>query len=117
MFGQMGTLMQLMKDMPRLKEQMEAAQQRLSAARFVGEAGAGQAKATVDGKGEMISLELDPQLVASGDKELIEELTVAATRQAVALSRTGMQDEIKQAFGGLDLSALGGLGNMFGSNP
>lgn len=111
MFGNMGQMMQLLKDLPRLKTQMAEAQARLAAARFEGEAGAGQVRATVDGKGEMVALKLDPQLVASGDGEMIEDLSVAAIRDAVNKSREGAKAELQQLTGGMD---LGGIMNMLG---
>lgn len=111
MFGNMGQMMQLLKDLPRLKAQAEQMQQRLAEARYQGEAGGGQARATVDGKGDLLTLQLDPELAAGGDRELIEELTVAAVRDAVARSRTGAQEELKELTGGMD---LGGLMNMLG---
>lgn len=111
MFGNLGSLMNLMKNAGAIKESMRAMNERLGAARIVGEAGGGQVRATVDGRGELVSLRIEPALVQSGDVELLEELTAAAVRDAVARSREAVQKEMQQLTGGMDLS---GIEKMFG---
>ncbi len=109
MFEQLGQITSLLRNAGKLKESMGEMQARLAAARFVGEAGAGQVHATVDGKGELLALKLDPALISSQDRELIEDLVCAAVRDAVSRSRDGMQKELQGALGGLDLSAFAGM--------
>lgn len=106
MLGNLGQLAGLLKNAGQIKQNMAQMNERLSAARYVGEAGAGQVKATVDGKGEMVSLRIDPALVQSGDVEMIEDLTCAAAREAVRLSREGAQKEMQAAMGGMDLGGM-----------
>lgn len=112
MFGQIGQIASLLKNAGALKEAAEAMQQRLGAARFVGDAGAGQVSATVNGRGELIRLKLDPGLVRGGDVELIEDLICAGIQDAVTRSREGLQKELSAVGGGLDLGGL--LGQVGG---
>jgi len=106
MFKGMGQLAGLLKNAGQIKQNMEQMNERLKAARFAGEAGGEQVRATVDGKGELISLKIDPNTVAADDVELLEDLVVAAVRNAVSRSREGAQKEMEQATGGLDMSGM-----------
>ena len=109
MFGNLGQLMNLMKNVGQLKQTMQEASQRLQAARFTGQAGGGQVQATVDGRGEMVSVRIDPALVQAGDVEMIEDLVCAAVRDAVNLSREAVQKEMQELTGGLNLPGMGDL--------
>lgn len=106
MFGNFGQIASLLKNLPQMKENMKLAQARLSAARFQGEAGGGQVRATVDGKGEPVTLKIEPTLLATQDAEMIEDLTVAAFREAIRISRDGAMKEMQAAAGGMDLSGF-----------
>ncbi len=111
MLGNIGQIASLLKNSGKIRERVEEVKRRLDEARFEGEAGAGQVRAIVDGKGELMRLTLEPQLVADGDRELIEELVVAAVRSAVVKSREGAQREMQAAANELGLPALP---DMFG---
>ncbi|TWT43650.1 Nucleoid-associated protein YbaB [Phycisphaerae bacterium RAS1] len=115
MFGQLGQLAGLLKNAGKIRESMERMQQRLAAARFVGDAGAGQVQATVDGRGEMVSMKISPVLLSGGDVELLEDLVCAAVRDAVNRSREGMAKEMQDVTGGLGLPA--GMEGLLGGGP
>jgi DNA-binding YbaB/EbfC family protein len=91
MFGQLGQLMQLLSNPEKLKADMQAMQERLAAARYVGESGGGQVRVTVDGKADVIEFKIEPALISGGDHELIEDLCAAAARAATQLSRRGLR--------------------------
>ncbi len=114
MLGNLGQIMNLLKNAGQIKQTVQGMNQRLEAARFTGEAGGGQVRATADGRGELLALKIDPALVQAGDVEMIEALACAAVRDAVARSREAMQQEMQELTGGLDLP---GLGNMLGGGP
>lgn len=111
MLGNFGQLMNLMKNAGQIKQNMESMQQELEAARFEGEAGGGQVRATVNGKGDLVSLKLEPALVEAGDAEMIEDLTVAAVRAATTCSREAMQAQMSEMMGGMGLP---GIDNLLG---
>lgn len=106
MFGNIGQLAGLLRNAGQIQESIRQAHDRLAAARFVGEAGAGQVRATVDGRGELVSVKLETALVVGGDVELTEELIVAAVRDAVVRSREAAAREIETATGGLNLESI-----------
>lgn len=105
MFDNLFQVVQLLKNAGQLKQTVAALNERLAAARFTAEAGGGQVRATVDGRGELIALKIDPQLAAS-DVEMMEELICAAAREAVRLSREAAQKELGAVLGGV-AGALG----------
>ena len=111
MLGNLGQLASLLKNAGQIKENMAGMNERLAAARFNGEAGGGQVKVTVDGKGEMVSIKIEPALIESGDIEMLEDLICAAVRDAVRVSREAAQKEMESAMGGLN---LGGMMDMLG---
>ena len=106
MFGQFGQLANLMKNAGKISQGMKEMNERLAATRYVGQAGAEQVTATVDGRGDLVAVKIDPQLVESRDVEMLEDLIVAAAAAAVAKSREAMQAEMSAATGGLDLGEV-----------
>lgn len=111
MLGNLGQLAHLLKNAGQIKENMKGMQERLAAARYVGEAGGGQVRATVDGKGELVEIKLEPTTVQGGDVEMLEDLICAGVREAVNKSREAVQKEMQAATGGMD---LGGMMDMLG---
>lgn len=105
MFGNLGQLAGLLKNAGQIKENMRQMQERLKVSRYVGEAGAGQVRATVDGRGEPVELKFAPGLLEGGDAELIEELVCGAFRDAIGRSREGVAKEMQQATG-MDIPGL-----------
>ena len=106
MLGNLGQLASLLKNAGQLKENMKVLQERLAAARYIGEAGGGQVRATVDGRGELVEIKLDPATIERRDVELLEELICAAVRDAVSKSREAVQKEMEAATGGMNLQGM-----------
>ena len=75
-------MQQLMKQAQKMQQQMLAAQQELAAAEVNGTAGGGLVTATVTGAGEVLTVKIDPQAVDPDDVESLEDLVVAAIRDA-----------------------------------
>jgi nucleoid-associated protein EbfC len=102
-----------------LGELLESAQQAFSAqaeaAQQVveGRAGGGVVTVTMTGAGDVTSVALAREVVDPDDVEMLQDLIVAALRDA-ALQVTELQRRALGAFGGLD---TGGLGEMFGGSP
>jgi len=109
MFGNLGQIMNLMKNAGQIKQGMQDMNERLQAARFVGEAGGGQVQAPVDGRGAMVARQIDPARVQAGDGEMLEDLPCAAVRDAVNRSRAAVQKEMQELTGGLNLPGMGDL--------
>jgi DNA-binding YbaB/EbfC family protein len=99
----LGNLPELMRQASRLQEQMKALQQRLLDERIEFESGGGAAKATVNGRMELVSLKLDPTKVDMDDRELVEDLVLSAVRGAQLKANARVAELAKQEFGGLNL--------------
>jgi DNA-binding YbaB/EbfC family protein len=97
--------------MPDLKGLLEAAQRiqqevsrvrdELAAKTVTGETGGGLVRCVANGKGELLSLTVDPAIV--GDRKMIEDLTVGAVNLALERARELAQAELSRATGGLPM--------------
>lgn len=95
-----------MKQAQQMQEQLAKAQEDLANREFVGTAGGGMVKATVTGGPQLVSVEISPEVVDPDDIEMLEDLVVAAVRQALESAAEAANTEL----GGL----TGGLGGLLG---
>jgi len=110
MFGGLGNMLDLVKNAKDIKARMEAFQQELAHRRYDAETGGGAVKATVDGKGTLVSLRIDPS--ATSDVELLEDLVLSCVNAAVKRAHDSAKEELGKMAGGLNLP---GLDSMLGS--
>ncbi|MBZ0324558.1 MAG: YbaB/EbfC family nucleoid-associated protein [Alphaproteobacteria bacterium] len=99
----MKNLGQMMKQAQQMQAKMAEMQQRLAEATVEGAAGGGLVKVTLNGKGEMRALKIDPGLVDPGEVEVLEDLILAAFNEAKAKVEAHMADEMAKVTGGLSL--------------
>src|ERR1700761_1086564 len=102
-------MQQLMKQAQKMQEQLEAAQAELAAAEVTGSAGGGLVEATVRGSGELVSLTIDPKAVDPDDLETLQDLIVAAVRDANRVATELASEKMGPLTAGLG-GGLGGLG-------
>lgn len=108
----------MMKMMGRMKEvqaKIKEAQDNLVNTKASGEAGGGMVKATVNGKKQLIALDIDAAILKADDKILVQDLVVAAVNKASDEAEVLAKEELKKATEGLlpnipgmDLSSLMG---------
>src|SRR5262245_20550929 len=96
-------LMGMMKQAQQLQERMQQMQQQLAALEIVGQAGAGLVKVTLDGKGEVLQVKIDPSLMKPEEVEILEDLIVAAAQDAKAKVESAQQAKVQELTGGLPL--------------
>ncbi len=106
MFGNLGQLTNLLRNAGQIQQKMREMQERLRESRFAGESGGGLVRATVDGRCELVSLKIDPRALDQHDVEMLEDLIVAAVRDANARCKEAIQKELAEATGGLDLGGM-----------
>jgi DNA-binding YbaB/EbfC family protein len=99
----MKNLGQLMKQAQEMQSRMQEMQQKLAEVEIDGAAGGGMVKVTVNGKGEMRRLKLDPALVDPKEVEVLEDLIVAAFNDAKAKAEARAAEEMQKLTGGLNL--------------
>lgn len=109
MFNNLGNLADLMRNAGKLRESMEKATESLGQLHVEGSAGGGVVTAKVNGRLEVVSIRIDPKLLADGDPELLEDLVTAATNQALAKAREAAAQSLSSLAGGLPIPGLAGL--------
>lgn len=102
-FGNMGNIM---KQAQALQEQMAKIQEQAASKTVEGTAGGGMVTVTVSGAMEVVSVQIDPEVIKSGDKDMLQDLIVASTNEALRKARDMMTDEMKSVTGGLQLPGL-----------
>ena len=96
----------LLEQAKNLEKALAETEERLKAHESEGTAGSGAVKARVNGAGDVLSLEIDPELLASGDAALIQDTILAALRQATEASRAYREEQRAAITGGLKLPEL-----------
>ncbi len=99
----MKNLGNLMKQAQEMQAKMQAMQERLADMEISGSAGAGMVSITLNGKGEMRSVKIDPSLFKAEDAEVVEDLIVAAFNDAKGKVEAHAQEEMSKITGGLNL--------------
>ena len=106
-FGGPPNMQQLMKQAQKMQQQLEAAQAELAVTEVTGSAGGGLVTATLLGSGELTALTIDPEAVDPDDVETLQDLIVAAVRDASRAAADLAAEKMGPVTGG---SGLGGLG-------
>ena len=106
--GMPGNMNNLMKQAQRMQKQMEETTKELEEKEITATAGGGAVEVTVTGKKEVKAVKLDPEVVDPDDIEMLEDLIVAATNEALRKMEEISQAEMSKITGG-----LGGLGGGF----
>lgn len=99
----MKDLMGMMKKAQELQGRMQQMQEELAALEVSGQSGAGLVKITLNGKGEMRSVKIDPSLLKPDDVEIVEDLVLAAFQDAKGKVESEMQKRMQEVAGGLPL--------------
>ncbi len=79
----MGNMQGMMKKMQKMQKEMMEAQEELNAKEFEGTAGGGMVTITLNGQREVLGVKLDPSVVDPEDVEMLEDLIVVATNEAL----------------------------------
>jgi len=106
--GGQPNLQQLLKQAQQMQQQLASAQQELATAEVTGSAGGGLVTATVTGSGEVVAVKISPQAVDADDVESLEDLVVAAIRDATVAAQEMQADKLGPLTAGL--GGMGGLG-------
>jgi DNA-binding YbaB/EbfC family protein len=103
MFGQLGQLASLMKNLPKIREEVEKLQGAIGRVTAEGDAGAGMVKAKVNGHMEILRCEISEELMKLNDREMLEDLVRAAVNQAIKKAKQAVQEETGKMASGLGL--------------
>jgi DNA-binding YbaB/EbfC family protein len=98
-----GDFMGMMKQARALQAKMAEIQAEIGALEVEGTAGGGLVRVVMTGKGEMKRLAIDPSLVKPEEREILEDLIVAAANDARGKAENALAEKMRSATGGLDL--------------
>ena len=101
--GGLGDMAKMMKAAQEMQTKMAAMQEDMASVIVTGESGAGLVKATCTAKGELKSLDIDPSIFNGDDKEVVEDLILAAIKDAQAKAGARAQDEMSKLTEGMGL--------------
>ena len=96
-----GNMQGMMKQVQKMQEEMARVQEELGNKTVSEESGGGIVKATASGKKEIVSLEIDNEIISSGDKEMLEDLVVAAVNKALESAGKMAEEEMSNVTKGM----------------
>ena len=99
--GQAGGQMNMMKKIQEMQAQMEQKQAEIEASEFVASAGGGAVEVTVSGAHEVKDIKLQPDVVDPEDIEMLTDLIIAATNEAMRKAEDAMNQAMQAAQSGL----------------
>jgi nucleoid-associated protein EbfC len=100
---------QLMKQVQKMQQQMEKAQEELRSKEVEASSGGGMVTVTVNGSQEVMRINIEKEVLESGDQEMMQDLIVAAVNEALKKSKEMQQEELGKIAG----PGMGGMGGLF----
>lgn len=101
-----GGLGDIFKQAQRLQERMTRMQEEVASRTVEASAGGGMVTVMMNGKLEVLKVEIDPSVLQAGDREMIQDLIVAAVNSAIRKAQEVVAEEMKKATGGLNIPGL-----------
>lgn len=102
-FGNLGNIM---KQAQAMQEQLAKIQEQAASKTVDGTAGGGMVTVSVSGAMQVVALKIDPEVLKSGDAEMLQDLIMAATNDGLRKARDMMAEEMKSITGGLRIPGL-----------
>ncbi len=96
-----GGMQGMLKQIQKMQADMERVQNDLGNKTVTEESGGGVVKATASGKKELISLQIDAEIINSNDKEMLEDLVVAAVNKALTSAGKLAEEELANVTKGM----------------
>ena len=107
MFKGLGQIAALMKNAHLIQGKMKDLQESLRRVKVEGSAGAGMVTVEMNGQQQVLACRIEPSLFSSGDREMIEDLVVAATNNALERVKQAAAAEMSKMAEGMDMPGLG----------
>jgi DNA-binding YbaB/EbfC family protein len=102
-FGNMGNIL---KQAQAMQEQMAKLQEEASSKTVTGTAGGGSVTVTANGAMQLVGIVIDPEVMKGGDVEMVQDLVMVASNDALRKAREMMADAMKSLTGGMNVPGL-----------
>jgi nucleoid-associated protein EbfC len=101
-----GNMANIMKQAQAMQAQMAKLQEEAATKTVTGSAGGGMVTVTANGAMELVSIVIDPEAVKSGDVDMLQDVIMAASNDALRKARQMMADQMKAVTGGMNVPGL-----------
>ena len=102
----LGNMGNILKQAQAMQAQMAKVQEQTSSKTMTGTAGGGSVIVTANGAMELVGIVIDPEVVKSGDVEMVQDLVMAASNDALKRAREMMADAMKSVTGGMNMPEM-----------
>lgn len=106
MKGMQGGMAQLMKQANQMQMKMKKTQEEIALRSFEGTSGGGAVKVTVSGDSVLKAVKISPDVISAGDVEMLQDLILAATNDAIKTAKETSAKEMEKITGGLNIPGL-----------
>jgi len=102
----LGNMANIMKQAQAMQAQMAKLQEEAATETVTGTAGGGVVTVTANGAMEIVNILIDPEALKSGDAEMLQDVVMAASNDALKKARQMMADQMKSVTGGMNIPGL-----------
>lgn len=96
----------MIKQAQKMQMEMQRMQEEMETKTYTAAAGGGMVKASVNGKHEVVNLEINPEAVDPDDVEMLQDMVIAAVNEAMRAADTEAANNMSRLTGGLNLGGL-----------
>lgn len=104
--GGMPNMNNMMKQMQKMQKDMEEAQEKVEQTEFTASAGGGSVEVTMNGKREVVSVNIDKEVVDPDDVEMLQDLLMVAVNDALNQVNNATEESMGKFTGGLNVPGL-----------
>lgn len=104
--GGLGDFANMMKNLNEVRNNMDEIKEELASKTVEGSSGGGMVTVIMNGKLEMISINIDPNIIDAGDQPMVETLIVAAVNDGINKAQNLLKDKMQDLTGGMDIPGL-----------
>jgi DNA-binding YbaB/EbfC family protein len=102
----LGNMANIMKQAQQMQAQMAKLQEEAATKTVIGSAGGGMVTVTANGALEVVSVRIDPEALKDADAEMLQDVVLAATNEALKNARQLMAEQMKSVTGGMNIPGL-----------